>query len=216
MFKGKQPAEAPEISREQFVRTLSAMLERETRIAVIEGVDGIGKTTLLRQFASQAPQLTFALFVTAASRWSYDPSLITHELCCQLARHLGVREPDPADGGQDTTLRRLIQQVARRSSEDRHLRYFILDGLEDVPEEDDASRRQLLGLMPIGPYEQFRFLLSGDLNRLPLSSEARKFAKSFRLAFLKRDEAERFLGGLQLSPSSCPRSSPRHKGFRPT
>src|SRR5205809_1063805 len=93
------PVAGPEIRREHLIRTLETLLEGETQAVVIEGPDGIGKSTLLRQFIEANPGRTFGVFLSSASRWMYDPSAVTARLASEMSETVRGRplEDDDVD-----------------------------------------------------------------------------------------------------------------------
>ena len=56
----------PEIHREHFLDTIDKIFEGDTILVVVEGVDGIGKTTLLAQYAKRHPNHALSLFIVAS------------------------------------------------------------------------------------------------------------------------------------------------------
>jgi signal recognition particle GTPase len=47
---------------------------------MIEGGEGLGKTTRLAQFAQRHPDHTISVFIKAASRFGYDPATVRYDL----------------------------------------------------------------------------------------------------------------------------------------
>src|SRR4051794_5599526 len=96
----------PESARSKMLLPIENLLDA-TPILFLEGPDGTGKTTLLRQFKRDHASNTIALFVSAASRWSYDPSKTLAELCDEIENVLNVRAPDTTDERRFARLLRL-------------------------------------------------------------------------------------------------------------
>lgn len=188
----------PEIIREHLARALQTLLAGEVQIVVIEGQDGIGKSKLLRQFSAMHNERTFSLFLSTASRWVYDPQQLEFDLYAQVHTYLTGEEPDPTLVVDEVDLRRGFNALRREAKRDGQPFYFVLDGLEDIPPADEGSRQQIIELLPFG-MEGFRFLLSGDVNRLPLPGQALRFTKPYQLAPFSREEAATFLSGCHLT-----------------
>ena len=74
----------PQVYRENILDTIDTIFEGDTQLLVIEGGEGIGKTTLLAQFAKKYPHQTFSLFIKPTSRWTCDPSFLLLDLCSQI------------------------------------------------------------------------------------------------------------------------------------
>src|SRR5205809_5361383 len=93
----------PSIKRENMISTLVEMLRADTEVVMVEGPDGIGKTTLLAQFVQEHAHNTVSLFVRSSSRWAYDSGMLTRDLCEQIGWVLSkenfrnpTSEPDAA------------------------------------------------------------------------------------------------------------------------
>lgn len=67
----------PEIPRENILETIDTIFASGNQIAVIEGVDGIGKSNILSQFVRKYPDNAFSIFITSNCIWGYDPYIIT-------------------------------------------------------------------------------------------------------------------------------------------
>ena len=191
-----------QVSRENIVRVLDTILEGEGETIILYGPDGIGKTNLLEQFALAHTEQSFALFVSGASRWAHDPNDLAADLYTQIEQRVRsqVTELEEVDalrlGKAFLRLRRFMDR------EGWAVAYFILDGLEDLPQEDEATRRQLIGLLPFGRDRRFRFLLSsrrpGDL---PLDETVRRATREYLLPAFGREEVKQFLTGSGLEAS---------------
>ena len=190
---------SPIVPRANVIRTLNMLLDSHP-IVVVEGPEGMGKSTLLRQFAETHDSRCIRLFVSSASRWAYDPWQLQYDLYEQLSALLGMpAEHDLARNSRyilASLYGRLRAQADRRGAP----YYFVVDGLEDIPPEDDATRRQILALLPFEPGAFFRFVFSATrMDDLPLAPAVQRLAKAFTLSFFSLDEVARFLDGLGLT-----------------
>jgi len=75
------------IPRDNLLNTVERMFGGDIELVMIEGEEGLGKTTLLAQFAQWHPNRTFSIFIKAASRFGYDPATVRYDLlrttpCC--------------------------------------------------------------------------------------------------------------------------------------
>src|SRR4051794_35371441 len=77
-------APRPEIIRDKILDTIDDLFASGTHLVLVEGSEGIGKTTLLSQFVRLHPLNTISLFIRPASRWAYDPDLLQFDMCNQL------------------------------------------------------------------------------------------------------------------------------------
>jgi hypothetical protein len=186
----------PEIHREHFLDTIDKIFEGDTILVVVEGVDGIGKTTLLAQYAKRHPNHALSLFIKPTSRLAYDPEYLRLDLCEQLHWLLYKKALD-VETIDESYLRTQLVRLQRRAR-NRETYYFIVDGLHDLPEE--GSRIQdivLKDMLPLG-LPAFRFLLSGDQKQFSNSTHKSIICKTFPLSALSLDETEKYLKKLNL------------------
>jgi hypothetical protein len=153
----------PQVYRENILDTIDTIFEGDTQLLVIEGGEGIGKTMLLTQFAKKYPNQTFSLFIKPTSHWTYDPSFLLLDLCSQIYWALYQKELHELNQIDDGFLRVSIFHLQSRTR--RKPYYFLIDGLEDIPEEESHVREAILEMLPFG-LSGFRFLLTGDLRHL--------------------------------------------------
>jgi translation initiation factor RLI1 len=73
----------PQILRDPMIDTLEDMLE-SLDLVIVEGKEGMGKTTLLAQFAKRHKSCTISIFINSTSRYTYDPANIQFEFCNQI------------------------------------------------------------------------------------------------------------------------------------
>jgi hypothetical protein len=121
------------------------------------------------------------------------------ELASQVSQRL--RQRDLSDEEQLDHRRvygRFLTQLDRMGRREGRPFYIILDGIDDIPEQDESSKAQIVDLLPFG-YDGLRFLVSGEIKRLPLTAEARRRAKPWQLIYFTREESDRYLAGLSLT-----------------
>jgi len=156
----------PQILRDNVLDAIEDVLRGTTQIVVVEGVEGIGKTTLLAQFVQRQPRRAFSVFIRPTSRWAYDPAILRFDLCNQLEWVLHGRELDSTQEADDSFLRSSWLELQRRAR--REVYFFLVDGLTDIPPEDRQLRGQILDMLPIG-LPRFRFLISTAVDQAPLA-----------------------------------------------
>lgn len=156
----------PEIFRDEFITTIETMLEGEVEVVFLEGKVGIGKTTILSQFAREYRNNVLSLFIRPTSRMAYDPDLITWDLCNQIEWVLNKKRLEDIDKVGEALLKDRIFNLQREARLNREYYYFILDGVLDIPEEESYIREQILNLLPIGR-SNFCFVVTGDHSKFP-------------------------------------------------
>lgn len=164
---------------------------------VVCGPDGIGKTTLLKQFSRRHENSSISIFINAQSRWAYDAQCIMHQIAEQIHDFIGSQPMTDAKFSI-ADLRDLYSQLQRKSKRTGYIYYFIIDGLEDIPTTDAECKREILSLLPFG-IPGVRFLLSvnpTEDNRKP--TQERRVQEFFVPGFTV-DETARFFAELKLS-----------------
>ncbi len=187
-----------EVSRDNVLDTIETLLDGEAQIALVEGPDGRGKTTLLAQFASRHRRDSVALFISGGSRFTYDAPYARFDIANQL--HLlfkGAELSSPFDV-TDVLFGTLLYEARRYTRKSKKPFYFIIDGMHEIPADDIGSRRELLLLLPIGE-SAFRFVFSGDAPSIGLNEKTRRFTKPYPLTLFSLVEATSYLSDLQLS-----------------
>jgi len=185
------------IRRDNMSMTLVDMLQAEAEVVIVEGPDGIGKTTLLAQFVQEHNQHAFGLFVRSSSRWAYDSAMVTRDLSDMIGwvldkekfRNINT-ESDPIQ-----LLRSRIYKLQQHANKEQKTYYFVVDGLNEIPEEDSHERKMILDLLPFG-LPRFRFILSGSLDCLKKRAQKIGGIKSFRVTGFTFDETSQFLGDI--------------------
>jgi hypothetical protein len=185
------------IKRENILDAIETQLGGDTHILVVEGPEEAGKTTSLAQFAKRHEDRCLALFVSPSSRWAYDPNQMRYDLCNQLEVLLHGRELNSIGDASDALLGTQISELLRRSKRKRTTFYFVVDGLEEIPLEDETTRRMIVDLLPFG-LGGFRFLFSGSIALLHLHPRLLPLSKTWFLSNFSLDESMRYFEGLGL------------------
>ena len=202
----------PLIPRDNLLNTVDLMFGDEIELVMIEGGEGLGKTTLLAQFARRHADHTFSVFIKAASRFGYDPATVRFDLCYQLLWGLRRDESCKPEEADDGYLRKLLLELRKRAR--REAFYFVLDGLADIP--DESIRSAILEeMLPLG--QGFCFLLSGELDLLPSHVRKRIGCKSWQMVGFSLDETIKYFADRALEPvlveglyQACGRGIPGH------
>lgn len=155
------PTPPNDVPRDNLVNTLRNLVNEGVYAVAIEGADGMGKTTLLSQFARRHPITCVSLFVTAANRFSIDPDLMRTDLATQVYWALTgeVLDRRTYDPGLLKSYYADLQRLARRK---KQTYYFVIDGADELDSSDRRAFLQTLSdVLPFG-IPQYRFLFGGD------------------------------------------------------
>ena len=179
-----------EIPRDNLLDTIDEQVRSGHHALVIEGESGDGKTVLVNAYARRHPTRALIVGVSAASKWGYDPHCLLQNIAIELHRLLGIAPPAADHVFQESDLQKLYSRLARRASSNEPIR-FILDGVHEVPDEDDHIRRRLIDLVPLGLGGITAILTDSVPSRLKLASSAK--IKTYRLTKFTLDESREYL-----------------------
>lgn len=190
-----------EIIRESFLEAINEMFEHQD-IIVVEGSNGIGKTTLLAQFARTFPEKSISLFITPASRSSYSPDSVRIDLLSQIwwlrnKKELNVEQIKTLDIA--STLSRELALLQRSAKSHHEIYYFVIDGVCEIPDIDSSYRETIFNLIPFGFSKEFKILLSGDSSKIPPQILDFSNHKTFQMAPFTFDETFKNLKDLDFS-----------------
>jgi len=186
-----------EVYRENLLDTIDRIFKSDSDLLIIEGNEGIGKTTLLAQFTKRHADSALSLFIKPVSRLSYSPEYLREVLCEQINCIFPKNQIDP-NLVNDLLLQNQLPKLQKIALRYKKVFYFVIDGLYDLPEEDFHIQNIILQeTLPLG-LEGFRFLLSGDLKKLPQNIQKTVSCKPFPLPYFSLDETKRYLKNLEL------------------
>ena len=201
----------PEIPRDQYLDTFERVIAGPVDLLLLEGDVGIGKTTLLSQFARRHPRTAISSFVTQMPRYGFDPATLRRDYVSQLLSVLYPKQSFPHKDEGDGVLQTLIQKLKRRHAS-RSI-YFLLDGLTDI--SDPIMRREVARFLPIG--QGFPVIISGEQKLLPTELRDNTRVRATQAVNFSLTEVQQYLAGLGLSDASsktvyleCGRGTPAH------
>ena len=188
------------VNRDHILETIDLIFNGNNNIAVIEGDEGTGKTILLAQYALKHADFTISLFIRPTPSREYDPDTVRFDICNQLEWIISNRELDPQTVVDDGYWRNKIIELKRRARFYRY--YFIIDGLDDIPEKDTIIKEILLDLFS---FEQkgFYFVFSGDPKKL--FSDNRRWRLDYKAQYLTSfspEEAKKYFRDF-ISDDAC-------------
>ncbi len=142
--------EGVEVGRENLVDVLETMLRGKAPSVHLAGDPGIGKTTLLSQFARRHSRNCVSVFARRSSWFTYDPDFLLRDLCGQMYWLLNHAELPSEQDVTDAMMRRLVYSLKSYSSRLNMPIVLVVDGLEDIPEQQSVLRELMISKLPLG------------------------------------------------------------------
>ncbi len=200
----------PQIERENILDAIDMTFAGEAQVLVVEGPEGIGKTTLLAQFAQRHSNRAISLFIKSASHWAYDPLMLRRDLCNQLHWIMLQEELRPSENITDDMLRDYITALQRKARWKDY--YFVIDGLHEIPQENEPVREVILDMLPWS-LSGFRFLFSGEATQFSKQRMQHVITKISQLPPFSPDETRRYFSNLNLDEYVIEKLHKSHRGF---
>lgn len=191
-----------EVLRDNLLDVLEKMLQDDCQTVFIEGEPGLGKTSLLSQYARRHRLNSIALFFKPGSQLAYSTQYLRAVLWsqwCWLYNEV-IKDDEIPD---EVEYRLLITRLHRKIERKKRKIHIIIDGLENVLEEDiEFVQNSLVNLLPIG-LTYFAFLITGDPKRLNLIVKRSGVIKSHYVPALSLEETKIFLKDLKVEEDVC-------------
>lgn len=157
------PVDKAMVVRENILDLVKSLATSECPVVFIEGDDLIGKTTFLMQFAIHECSSTISSFIDPSSKWAYNPDYIRSDLYDQIVYALA--KCDDSAHVDVSMFSNAVYDLNKQAVRGSDIYYFIIDGLDNIPEEDVQIRANILALLPFG-LRNFRFIISGNSHKL--------------------------------------------------
>jgi hypothetical protein len=186
----------PLIPRDGVLHSIDALFQSDYKVVVVEGA-GLGKTTLLTQFALEHLKQVVLLYLRPNSRWGIDREVLRFDLANQLEWILTKTELASMNEIDDAALRNRWFELHRHLRRQHRFLYVVVDGLGDLPPDQQTLVPALLDLLPFG-WPQFRFLFSGDASHIAPHLPRGYNAKSVPLPHFTLDETVRYFASLEI------------------
>lgn len=170
------------VPRDNLVDLLADLIE-SNEVVLLDGDDGIGRTTLLTDFCRRYPHRAVGLFTRAGSPWGRDPRFLLESLARQLLRLTGRVAEMELD---EASAREIILESYSRL---RHLPVLVvLDGVNELLDQNEHHGQMLVNVLPFGTPKFFKFVISQRANA-PISLPAKVRSKSWTLPALSSSES---------------------------
>lgn len=188
-----------EIRKDSIIDTIKRTFDSGIELIVVEGEEGIGKTNILSQFARKYSGKVTTIFLKSTSKLAYDPDIHRIDLCRQLNYLVFGDENIDVNSVNDAYLRRLIFELQKHARKNNSPIYFIMDGIDDIPDYEQNIYDIFITMFPYGASHYFFFLFSGEYEKIKSKISARIKSKPFILAPFSIDETKNYFSDFKLS-----------------
>jgi len=182
------------IKRENYLDTIVEIFESGVDLITVEGKDGIGKTTLLTEFATKYSDRTLSLFIRPINPLTYEPNYLLLDLCNQLHWLLFKKDIDDFEKINPSLIGKYVFELERLARANRHLYYLVIDGLDDIPNKSPALYERIIGILP--PSSHLHFLTAVDPINLPLQKWKNIKHQSYRMSRFTLDDTRAYLSSI--------------------
>ncbi len=190
-------APSPEILRTVWLDILDDNLNADVRLLIVDGAEGIGKTTLLSQFGRRHRHRTLSLFIRPSARPTVDIAYLSMEIARQAYMALKGEQLDH-DVVPEGLLRTTLAALQRRARQERLPWFFIIDGLHELAEAEFFVRDVVLGEFAPFSYDWFRFVITGPTDGILPLIPAPPPHKSLILGRIDSSEIQEMLSDIPL------------------
>ena len=187
---------AKQVIRENILTTLDDMFNSGIQLLTVEGAEEIGKTTLLAQFAKRHATRTICLFIKPTSWFSYDLQILLRDMCNQMHFALQGKELTEDEQTDESYYRQLVFGLARMAARKNSDFYFVIDGIQDVPDESQV-KSTIVGLLPVG-IGRIKCLVAAEPEYIQNYLGRKIQAKTYVLSGLALEETFAYFSDLQI------------------
>ncbi|KOA19828.1 hypothetical protein CLHOM_19170 [Clostridium homopropionicum DSM 5847] len=153
------------IERDNYLYAIEDRFNMDYKTVIIDGQDGIGKTTLLVQFANKHKSSSVCIFIKPNDQWGCNIDYLRYDLCNQLSLFINSKELNNINESSEMHLRDLLFSLNKKTRKINKNFYFLVDGLSDIPKENEVIKRQLIQMLPFS-YSNIKFIFTGDYTEL--------------------------------------------------
>lgn len=122
---------SPQLVRTNIIEDIEE-LAKESNLIIIQGSEGIGKTTTLLQFAEAHLFDCFTYFINSAYGQSYRQEYILEDLGRQLIFHNNAEINNDEVLIDEGLFNSLLLELMKKSSKKGKRIYFVIDGLDQI------------------------------------------------------------------------------------
>jgi len=137
------------VRRDTLQQMVTDLAARGTQLIYLDAPAGYGKTTLCSSLARSRDDV-LSIFISSADRYSYQPSVITADLCHQLSWALDREIPETRSPADFTLLTSLVHRARQASIKQKRPFLILVDSPTEIPLSESSLLGQLRELLPLG------------------------------------------------------------------
>lgn len=137
-----------QIERENILHTIEREFDANKDVVFVKAAEGMGKTTLLAQFARRYSDKTLSIFVQPGNRLGYDPDFLLISLHNQARFLLSNRDIPNVEGFDDGAFQKTLFDLQKKAKRERTAYTFVVDGVDSIPANASVFRDRLLSVFP--------------------------------------------------------------------
>ncbi len=190
----------PLVIRDQCVHAIDDYFASNGRVALVEGVSGVGKTVLMTQVARHYENNCICLFVNGANKWTYHIDVCLYDLYNQIHWAIEGTEYKDDRGVNEASIAQIMLKLRNQARKDNRDYIFVLDGLDQIPSDQATNTRAKLWELLRWEYHNFKFVISTG-NKTPIrvqDIDAGLDYKPFPVYPFSREECRQYLADLSL------------------
>ncbi|WP_161887934.1 ATP-binding protein [Pontibacter russatus] len=183
------------ITRDYLIDEIEELATNDSKLVVVEGVEAIGKTNLLLQFAMRHKNDCLSYFINPAFRFTYKLDYLMEDIGKQIFFLNTSEIPEDDFSITEGVFNRLIFDLIKAPNRKKNPIFFVIDGLDQIEKADVELLKSTLQNLPWAT-NYFYFIVSGDREKLKgiLPDNALNRAKSFRVPRFSPEETAKFFG----------------------
>ncbi|MFS2190426.1 hypothetical protein ACCC92_27390, partial [Mucilaginibacter sp. Mucisp84] len=153
------------VPRLNLVHELEDMFDKDCKIIILEGKEGVGKTDILLQFSKKHPFDSITFFINPAFRASYRQDYLMEDIGRQMYFfNKNEAPPDELEITEGIFNKLAFDLITSPGRKNRPV-YFLLDGLDQIEKSDFELLKNVLQNLPWST-NNFYFLVSGTIEKL--------------------------------------------------
>lgn len=194
----KNFAESNLIDRDNVICTIDKILSGETKLLFIEGEEGIGKSTLLREYNKKYSNSTIHIELDISCRWGSDIRFFTYLLYTKLYGFLnGVECNLDSIEIPDGELLEMLVLTDKALIKRRESLSILIDGLDEISINDSQT---IVNYLPISnSFTMYKLIITGDSSNLSKYFKC-NYTKTYILSGFTLNESKEYLSKFITEP----------------